>query len=70
MNMLMSTLLPMYASLMRWQIGFFQSEYVADRDRRREFVSGFTDSARLALIIRNEALLWTDGRYFLQVTQQ
>ncbi|THG05983.1 hypothetical protein TEA_000241 [Camellia sinensis var. sinensis] len=36
------------------------------RDKRREFVSGFTGSAGLALITRNEALLWTDGRYFLQ----
>ncbi|CAL5331584.1 unnamed protein product [Camellia sinensis] len=41
-------------------------QYVSDRDKRREFVSGFTGSAGLALITRNEALLWTDGRYFLQ----
>lgn len=47
-----------------------QSEYVSDRDKRREFVSGFTGSAGLALITMNEALLWTDGRYFLQATQQ
>lgn len=47
-----------------------QSEYVADRDRRRAFVSGFTGSAGLALITHKEALLWTDGRYFLQATQQ
>ncbi|EFJ06918.1 hypothetical protein SELMODRAFT_186551 [Selaginella moellendorffii] len=47
-----------------------QSEYVADRDKRREFVSGFSGSAGLAVITKNEALLWTDGRYFLQATQQ
>ncbi|PKU87077.1 Xaa-Pro aminopeptidase [Dendrobium catenatum] len=47
-----------------------QSEYVSDRDKRREFISGFTGSAGLALITMNEALLWTDGRYFLQATQQ
>ncbi|KAI5080956.1 hypothetical protein GOP47_0004139 [Adiantum capillus-veneris] len=47
-----------------------QSEYVANRDRRRAFVSGFTGSAGLALITHKEALLWTDGRYFLQATQQ
>ncbi|WOL11656.1 hypothetical protein Cni_G20420 [Canna indica] len=47
-----------------------QSEYVSDRDKRRAFVSGFTGSAGLALITMNEALLWTDGRYFLQATQQ
>ncbi|KAH9314181.1 hypothetical protein KI387_022808, partial [Taxus chinensis] len=47
-----------------------QSEYVAAWDKRRAYVSGFTGSAGLALILRNEALLWTDGRYFLQATQQ
>eukprot|EP00249_Psilotum_nudum_P015510 c25365_g1_i1 orf=143-2239(+) len=47
-----------------------QSEYVAEHDRRRAFVSGFTGSAGLAVITKNEALLWTDGRYFLQATQQ
>ncbi|KAL7225320.1 hypothetical protein ACSBR1_020659 [Camellia fascicularis] len=44
----------------------WQSEYVSERSKRREFVSGFTGSAGLALISMNEALLWTDGRYFLQ----
>ncbi|KAJ7535905.1 hypothetical protein O6H91_12G050400 [Diphasiastrum complanatum] len=47
-----------------------ESEYVADRDKRREFVSHFTGSAGLAVITKDEALLWTDGRYFLQATQQ
>uniref|UniRef100_A0A7N0UB53 Xaa-Pro aminopeptidase P n=1 Tax=Kalanchoe fedtschenkoi TaxID=63787 RepID=A0A7N0UB53_KALFE len=47
-----------------------QSEYVSARDKRRAFVSGFTGSAGLAVITMNEALLWTDGRYFLQATQQ
>ncbi|KAF3790670.1 putative Xaa-Pro aminopeptidase P [Nymphaea thermarum] len=47
-----------------------QSEYVAAWDKRREFVSGFTGSAGLALVTMNEALLWTDGRYFLQASQQ
>ncbi|KAG2562492.1 hypothetical protein PVAP13_8KG237600 [Panicum virgatum] len=47
-----------------------QSEYVSEQDKRREFISGFTGSAGLALITMNEALLWTDGRYFLQATQQ
>ncbi|XP_010531181.1 PREDICTED: probable Xaa-Pro aminopeptidase P [Tarenaya hassleriana] len=49
---------------------YHQSEYVSARDKRREFVSGFTGSAGLALITKNEALLWTDGRYFLQATEQ
>ncbi|KAG4987887.1 hypothetical protein JHK85_030870 [Glycine max] len=85
---------------------YHQSEYVSARDKRREFVSGFTGSAAsiglgfklppvsafscncfnstyrvlsiqligsrgsLALITKNEALLWTDGRYFLQAEQE
>lgn len=43
---------------------YHQSEYVSARDKRRDFVSGFTGSAGIALISMNEALLWTDGRYF------
>ncbi|KAK8663940.1 hypothetical protein V6N13_083745 [Hibiscus sabdariffa] len=49
---------------------YHQSEYVSDRDKRREFVSGFTGSAGLALITKTKARLWTDGRYFLQALQQ
>lgn len=49
---------------------YHQSEYVSARDQRRQFVSGFTGSAGLALVTMNEALLWTDGRYFLQATQE
>ncbi|RDX99400.1 hypothetical protein CR513_17551 [Mucuna pruriens] len=49
---------------------YHQSEYVSARDKRREFVSGFSGSAGLALITKNEALLWTDGRYFLQAEQE
>ncbi|CAA3007692.1 probable Xaa-Pro aminopeptidase P [Olea europaea subsp. europaea] len=49
---------------------YHQSEYVSARDKRREFVSGFTGSAGLALITAKEALLWTDGRYFFQASQQ
>ncbi|KAL0449980.1 UNVERIFIED_CONTAM: Aminopeptidase P1 [Sesamum latifolium] len=49
---------------------YHQSEYVSARDRRRGFVSGFTGSAGLALVTANEALLWTDGRYFLQAEQE
>lgn len=43
------------------------SEYVADCDARRAFLSGFTGSAGTALVTLDKALLWTDGRYWLQV---
>ncbi|KAL3689341.1 hypothetical protein R1sor_015650 [Riccia sorocarpa] len=49
---------------------YHQSEYTAEWDMRRQFVSGFTGSAGVAVITDKEALLWTDGRYFLQATQQ
>lgn len=44
-----------------------QSEYVADHDKRREWLTGFTGSAGTALVTATKALMWTDGRYFLQV---
>lgn len=44
-----------------------QSEYVADHDKRREWLTGFTGSAGTALVTSTSALMWTDGRYFLQV---
>lgn len=34
---------------------------------RRAFISGFTGSAGTAVVTREKAALWTDGRYFLQV---
>ena len=47
-----------------------QSEYVGDHFKSREFITGFTGSAGTAVITKNEAGLWTDGRYFLQAGQQ
>lgn len=47
-----------------------QSEYLADCHQRRAFVSGFDGSAGTAVITQKHALLWTDGRYWLQATQQ
>ena len=46
------------------------SEYVADADKRREWLTGFSGSAGTALITLTEALLWTDGRYFIQAAEQ
>jgi Xaa-Pro aminopeptidase len=47
-----------------------QSEYVAECDKRREYISGFSGSAGTAVVTLNKALLWTDGRYHLQASQQ
>lgn len=46
------------------------SEYVGDYFKCREFITGFTGSAGVALISLNVAILWTDGRYFLQAEEQ
>ena len=43
-----------------------KSEYVADRWKVREWISGFTGSAGTAVVTLDHAGLWTDARYFLQ----
>jgi Xaa-Pro aminopeptidase len=47
-----------------------QSEYVADHFKGREFLTGFTGSAGTALVTENKAILWTDGRYFIQAEKE
>ncbi|XP_061176383.1 xaa-Pro aminopeptidase 1-like isoform X2 [Saccostrea echinata] len=47
-----------------------QSEYPSDYDLRREFISGLSGSAGLAIVTRTQAALWTDGRYFLQAEDE
>ena len=46
------------------------SEYVPDRWKGREWLSGFTGSAGTAVVTMHEAALWTDSRYFLAAEQQ
>lgn len=46
------------------------SEYLAECDKRRAFISGFTGSAGCAVITKQQAYLFTDGRYFIQAEQQ
>ncbi|XP_025833928.1 xaa-Pro aminopeptidase 1 isoform X3 [Agrilus planipennis] len=46
------------------------SEYIADADKRREFISGFSGSAGTAIVTLQDARLWTDGRYYLQASQE
>ena len=43
-----------------------QSEYVAEHWQSRAWISGFTGSAGTAVVLKDEAALWTDSRYFLQ----
>ena len=39
------------------------SEYVADKDRRQRFISGFTGESSMAIVGQDEAALFVDGRY-------
>ena len=49
---------------------FHASEYVGEYFKAREYCSGFTGSAGTLVVTRQEAGLWTDGRYFLQAEVQ
>jgi len=49
---------------------FHESEYVGDFFKCREFLTGFTGSAGIAVVTMDEAALFTDGRYFLQAEMQ
>lgn len=46
------------------------SEYVGSFFKCRKYITGFTGSAGTAVILADEAGLWTDGRYFIQAAQQ
>lgn len=46
------------------------SEYLSDYDKQIKFISGFTGSAAILLVTKDEAKLWTDGRYFIQASKE
>ena len=46
------------------------SEYLPFRWQTREWLTGFTGSAGLAVVTMEKAALWTDSRYFLQAEEQ
>lgn len=47
-----------------------QSEYVCEYYRGRAYMSGFTGSAGTLLVGMDKAILWTDGRYFIQALDE
>ena len=49
---------------------YHMSEYVGEHFKEREYMSGFSGSAGTLLVTQTRALLWTDGRYFLQAQEQ
>ncbi len=49
---------------------YHESEYVGEHFACREYITGFTGSAGTALIMKDWAGLWTDGRYFVQAAAE
>ncbi|MBV8044138.1 aminopeptidase P family protein [Pluralibacter sp.] len=48
----------------------WQSEYAAPYDDKLAWLTGFTGSAGLALVLREKALIFVDGRYQVQVREE
>ncbi|MGI3170792.1 aminopeptidase P family protein [Pseudooceanicola sp. C21-150M6] len=48
----------------------FQGEYVADRDARLAWLTGFTGSAGFCAVTADKAAVFVDGRYTVQVREQ
>ena len=48
----------------------YQSEYLPPSEERLAWLTGFTGSAGIALILADRAVLFTDGRYTLQAREQ
>jgi Xaa-Pro aminopeptidase len=47
-----------------------QNEYVPPSDERLAWLTGFTGSAGMAVVLANEAAVFVDGRYTLQAAKQ
>ena len=47
-----------------------ESEYLATCYERCAFISGFTGTNAFGLITQDKALMYTDGRYYLQANKQ
>lgn len=46
------------------------SEYLPETWKQREWMSGFTGSFGTLVVLKNQAGLWTDSRYFIQAEKQ
>lgn len=49
---------------------FHESEYVGEHFKCRRFLTGFTGSAGTAVVTKDQAGVWTDGRYFVQAAKE
>ncbi len=48
----------------------FASEYPPEHEKRLEWITGFTGSSGIALVLIDKAVVMTDGRYTLQLKNQ
>ena len=48
----------------------YLGEYVPVQNERLQWISGFTGSAGLVVVLRQSAAIFVDGRYSIQVRQQ
>ena len=46
------------------------NEYIAESDERIKFISNFSGSNGLGLVTKDVALMWTDGRYYIQIEKE
>ena len=49
---------------------YHESEYVGEHFACRSYITGFSGSAGTALIMKDWAGIWTDGRYFVQAAKE
>jgi len=46
------------------------NEYIAESDERIKFISNFSGSNGMGLVTKDVALMWTDGRYYIQIEKE
>ena len=46
------------------------NEYIAESDERIKFISNFSGSNGIGLVTKDVALMWTDGRYYIQIEKE
>lgn len=46
------------------------NEYIAEADERIKYISNFSGSNGVGLVTKKVALMWTDGRYFIQCKKE
>ncbi|KAM7308771.1 putative Xaa-Pro aminopeptidase P [Ixodes scapularis] len=49
---------------------FGASEFVPNHYKRRQYITGFSGDTGTAVVLKNSAALWVEGRYMLQAEEQ